>query len=239
MSFLRPGGFAITDKAMELWNLPKKAKVLDIGCGKGDTIKYVKEKYKLDMSGLDMNLDFINEAKKSNPDSEIIYGDGEFLDGFSSYSFDGVMMECVLSLINLPDEALHEAYCVLKKGGKLFLSDLYIKDPDENLIKALEIEVARKGVAPHDGACSDDCAEEHKARTVDFRLNSRFLQQPLIRQLEEIGYKNVHWEDFTEELGSYVAEKIMAGGNDEDCFCIAMDEKNSYKTGYFLLVAEK
>ncbi|MEG2200368.1 MAG: methyltransferase domain-containing protein, partial [Anaerovorax sp.] len=168
------------------------------------------------------------------------YGDGEFLDGFLSHSFDGVMMECVLSLINLPDEALHEAYCVLKKGGKLFISDLYIKDPQEDLVKALSIEAERKSKMKHDeGACDDNCQEDHKERVVNFRLNGRFLQQQLVNQLEEMGYKNIVWQDYSKELGSYVAEKIMAGGNHEDCFCLAMDEKNTYKTGYFLLVAEK
>ena len=34
-------------------------------------------------------------------------------------------MQDVLPLINLPDEALHEAYCVLKKGGRLVIVDEY------------------------------------------------------------------------------------------------------------------
>ena len=64
-----------------------------------------------------MNLRFIEEGSKANPDLDIRLGDGEFLDDFSSKTFDGVFMECVLSVINMPDEALHEAYCVLKKAA--------------------------------------------------------------------------------------------------------------------------
>ena len=183
----------------------------------------------------------VKEAKERNPELDIKYGDGEFLDDFSSFSFDGVVMECTLSLINLPDEALHEAYCVLKKGGRLFISDLFIKDPDPAFAKALKIEAERQSRKPHqEGECGTDCEEEHKNRISTFRSSGRFLMEPLIEQLEEIGYKNIKWEDCSGELDSFVAETLWNEGCLDGCLCDeALHPKDSFKTGYFLLTAEK
>lgn len=240
MSLHRPGEFRITDSAFEIMQLSKGAEILDIGCGEGDTIKYLTEKgYK--MSGIDLKVGMVNKASELNSKAKITLGDGEFLDEFSSYSFDCVMMECVLSLINLPDEALHEAYCVLKKGGKLYISDLMIKNPDPAFAKALAIEAERLAKKPHEeGECHDDCAEEHKKRVVKFRGNGRFLVEQLIEELEEIGYINVQWKDFSMELDSYVAETILQEGSLDSCFCEeALNREDNHKTGYFMLVAEK
>ena len=179
--------------------------------------------------------------KTRNPDLDIKYGDGEFLDDFPSFSFDGVAMECVLSLINLPDEALHEAYCVLKKGGKLFVSDLYIKNPDPGFATALKIESERQSRKPHkEGECGTDCEEEHRNRLSTFRASGRFLMEPLMEQLTEIGYTNIKWEDCSMELNNFVAEKLMKDGCLEGCLCDeAIHPKDSFKTGYFMLTAEK
>lgn len=241
MNDFKPGEFRITKNAMERWKLPQGSKVLDIGCGLGETVEFLEKEYGYECSGIDLSMARIKEGKTRNPDLNIKYGDGEFLDDFTSFSFDGVLMECTLSLINLPDEALHEAYCVLKKGGKLFLSDLYIKDPDPGFVKALHIEAERQRNKPHkEGECGTDCEEEHRNKPVGFRSSGRFLKEPLIEQLEEIGYRNIIWEDCSQELDNYVAEKLMKDGTLEGCLCDeALHPKDNFKTGYFMLTAEK
>ena len=124
MAVLRPGELALTDKAIEIAGLKKGDRVLDIGCGEGDTVAHLME-LGMEAEGIDMSLKMLNAAKEKHPGINVKMGDGEFLDDYSSYTFDAITMECVLSLINIPDEALHEAWCVLKKGGKLIISDLY------------------------------------------------------------------------------------------------------------------
>lgn len=241
MNDFKPGEFRITKKAIDRWKLPQGSAVLDIGCGLGETMEYLEKEYGFICSGIDLSMERIKEAKTRNPNLNISYGDGEFLDGFQSFSFDGVTMECVLSVINMPDEALHEAYCVLKKGGKLFLSDLYIKNPDSGFIKALKIETERQNSKPHDeGECGTECADEHKNRPVSFRSSGRFLKEPLMEQLAEIGYRNIVWEDCSLELDNYAAEKLLRDGTLEGCLCEeAIHPKDSFKTGYFMLTAEK
>jgi len=241
MSELRPGGFRITKKAMDIWKLPKGSKVLDIGCGTGETLEFLEKEYGFVCCGIDTSMKRIKKGKERNPNLNIKYGDGEFLDDFPSFTFDGILMECTLSLINLPHEALHEAYCVLKKGGRLFISDLYVIDPDPAFVAALRIEAERQAAKPHKaGECNDACAEEHRNRPVSFRADGRFLIEPLIEQLAETGFRNIAWEDSTAELNNFVAEKLMRDGTLEDCLCKeALHPRDKFKTGYFMLTAEK
>lgn len=234
MAILRPGEFDITDKGIELAKLKKGDKILDIGCGEGDTLNHLVKDLGMEGEGIDMSLPRISTANEKYPDIKIKFGDGEFLDDYSSFTFDGVLMECVLSMINIPDESLHEVYCVLKKGGKLIISDLYDKNPDPMQLKAVKIEAERQSKIPHkEGEC-----EENPTRFVDFRLNGVFFKEPLIAQLEEIGYKVIAFEDRSQDLDNYVAQTLMNEGSLES-LCVDENVFKAKNLGYFLLVAQK
>jgi ubiquinone/menaquinone biosynthesis C-methylase UbiE len=231
---LRPGAFTITDKGLELCNLKKGDKVLEIGCGEGETTERLEKHYGFDVSAVDTSLEMVRLTKDRQLKANILLGDGEFLDDFVSRSMDGVVMECVLSLINLPDEALHEVFCLLKEGGKLFISDLYIKNPDPALLRAVDIEASRQNKISHASAsCSDECAEDHKKRIVNFRHKGVLLLEPLKEAMKEMGFQIVAWEDFSLELDAYIAESILS---EKEPILHATMPKN---TGYFMLVAEK
>lgn len=234
MALFRPGDFDITDRGIEIAGLEKGSRCLDIGCGEGDTVAHLVEDMGIEAEGIDMNLSMISRAKEKHPGINVKFGDGEFLDDYMSFTFDGVLMECVLSLINIPDEALHEAYCVLKKGGKLIISDLYHKNPDPKQMKAVEIEAERLSRIPHK---EGDCEDSPK-RFVDFKFEGAFYEAPLKRQLEEIGYEVVAFEDRSRDLDGFIAGYLMDGGKLEDLMTEVKPE-NSKDIGYFLLVAEK
>ena len=234
MALYRPGNFDITDSMMERAALAKGSRVLDIGCGDGDTVVHLTDEWGMKAEGIDISLSKINEAKEKHPGINVKFGDGEFLDSYTSFSFDAIMMECSLSLINLPDEALHEAYCVLKKGGRLMISDLYHKKPDPKQMRAVAREAQRQSRLPHK---EGDC-EEDKERLVEFRYEGAFYKEPLIKYLKEIGYRIRVFEDRSEDLDAFVAQYVMDGGKPEDLMG-GRKPKDAKNLGYFLLVADK
>ena len=211
MAYLRPGGQALTDRGLELAGLREGSRILDIGCGEGDTVAYLQEKG-IHAEGIEMNLSKVTEAKEIHPGIDVRFGDGEFLDSYMSYTFDGILMESSLSLINMPDEALHEAYCVLKKGGKLIISDLYEKEPDRDQMRAVRIEADRQSRIPHQ---EGDC-EDRGLKFVRFRFEGAFYQEPLIRQLEETGFQVIAFEDRSDDLEDWLKEEAKAGRNREE-----------------------
>lgn len=50
---LRPGGYELTEKIINRCAFKKGDEILDLGCGNGATLHYLKEKYGIDGMGLD------------------------------------------------------------------------------------------------------------------------------------------------------------------------------------------
>ena len=73
-------------------------------------------------------------------------------------------------------------------------------------------------------------------RFVDFRFEGAFIKEPMLRYMEEVGYKIVAFEDRSADLDTYVAETILREGSLDSCVTCAKDKKG---IGYFMLVAEK
>lgn len=224
---VRPGGLAVSRRAVELSGLKKGDRVLDVGCGYGVTVELLCKDYGILAEGVDISQTLLEKGRERNPELNLSFGDGEMLD-YPSLSFDGMFMECVLSLIEKPGEAIHEAYCLLKKGGKLIISDFYLKKP-EDATKAAE-----------------------KAKNC---LDSAFVQKELESLLSETGFEILVWEEKNDELKEFTASLIMHFGS-LDAFFKSVAEKseedsasrenststgsNNYKkVGYFLLIAEK
>lgn len=226
MTIARPGGFEVTDRALEIANYKKGSRILDIGCGGGDTVDHLN-KMGLKAEGIDINLAKIDEAKKAFPGINIKFGDGGFMDDYMSFTFDGIVMECSLSTFPQPDEALHEVYCVLKKGGRMIITDYYEKDPDPQQVKAVAIEAARQARMPHN---EGDCEEGTVSHFTDFCFEGAFYKEPLIRMLEdELGLRVLSFEDAGLQISAddlYTDVKTESAGK-------------SRNLGYFILVAQK
>ncbi len=242
MTIQRPGEFRITDAGLDLAGLPKGGRVLDVGCGEGDTVNHLNE-LGFRAEGIDLSLPKIASAKEMFPEIDVKYGDGEILDEYMSFTFDGITMECVLSLINMPDEALHEAYCVLKKGGKLIINDLYEINPDPQQVKAVAIEAARLARLSHEHEHEDGECEERGERLVPFRFGGAFFKDELIAQMEETGFRVMAFEDRTMDLDNFVAQSVMDGEEDiMSGLCNNLQKEINGKKrriGYFLLVVQK
>ncbi|MGH7204428.1 MAG: class I SAM-dependent methyltransferase [Candidatus Levyibacteriota bacterium] len=102
--------------------LPRKASVLDAGCGGGrDCGLLLKKGAKV--TGLDISKGLLQFAKKKNPDVDFI--EGSFLElPFANDTFDGIWARAaILHLEKIEDvrKSLHEFHRVLKKNGILHI----------------------------------------------------------------------------------------------------------------------
>ena len=129
---IRPGGFELTERAVSLSRLPAGAKILDLGCGVGATVEYLQTEHRFDAVGLDLSDLLLKEGKKDVPGSKLVRGDIGRLP-FPDGRFDGVWSECVFSLLDDPARALDECKRVLKRGGALILTDVYARNPSDEM----------------------------------------------------------------------------------------------------------
>jgi len=121
---LRPGGMALTDRALEVCGFTPGARLLDVGCGAGATVAHLQETMGFRITGLDPSPSLLEEARRRNPGLPLVEGRAENLP-WPGDSLDGVLCECVLSLLEEPGRAVAEFRRVLRPGGCLLLSDLY------------------------------------------------------------------------------------------------------------------
>ena len=121
---LRPGGFALTDRAAEILGVLPGWRVLDVGCGLGGTVGRLRSRYGAHAWGVDFSMEQLADADGL---PGLIRAKGDCLP-FRTGTFNAVFCECVLSLLDDRVEALAEFARVLKPGGYLVLTDLYSGD---------------------------------------------------------------------------------------------------------------
>lgn len=121
---LHPGGERTTALTIDSLGLEPGARVLDVGCGYGSALRLLTERG-YSAIGIDLAA---QTASAASTIGSVVVADAEqspIRDG----SLDGVMIECVLSL--LPDKrgALSQAYRALRQGGRIAISDVAIEQP--------------------------------------------------------------------------------------------------------------
>lgn len=128
---IHPGGLHLTRHLAEIANIWKGSVLLDIACGKGASAKFLSESFGCQVFGLDSSRNMIGHSKErlkgSNKKMVFIEGDGQHLP-FLDSSFDFVLLECTFSIFEDKQRASDEAYRVLTPGGKLLMTDLYLKE---------------------------------------------------------------------------------------------------------------
>jgi len=127
---IRPGGLTLTDRALELCSFAIGTQLLDVGCGAGASVEHLRSCYGYDACGVDISPTLIAEGLLRNPALQLSVAAAEALP-FAADSFDGILCECVLSLVEEPLKALAEFERMLRSGGSLILSDLYVKTATE------------------------------------------------------------------------------------------------------------
>ena len=213
---LRPGGFALTERALAVCALPAGARVLDVGCGLGATVHYLQTLgYRA--IGVDLSERLLQMGHQRNVAVPLVQAAGEQLPLPAAY-FDAVLTECSLSVMGNADAALAECYRVLVPGGYLLTSDIYARNP-AGIGRLRELPLT---------SC----------------LSGAMSQAEITAKVTAHGFQLARWEDHTAQLRQQAAQGALAGL--WQCAPVAgLDALDMQliiakaKPGYFLLIAHK
>lgn len=221
-SGIRPGGILLTYRGLECAALYPGTRILDIGCGNGVTIRHLAQEHGMQVVGLDLSAKLVAQARNKDAALPLVLGNGERLP-FADESFDAVILECTLSLIEDSGRALRECRRILNSGGKIILTDVYVRNP-------ARIEPLR-----------------------DLPVHSCLRGAPskswLLNVFAETGFEALLFEDHSDLLKRFAAEIIWEYGSLDQFWadalgpCVNHEEVrravNEARPGYFLLVGRK
>ena len=236
MSICRPGGLELTRHALRLAGLKPGQALLDVGCGDGEAAVMAQKEFGLNVVAIDRDKDAVARAKANGADAREM--DAGMLE-FPSRSFDAVMMECVFTCLDRQMEAIHEAYCMLRPGGVLIISDIYRPEPDMERWKKEYKEAMAVFMRPRQ---EGDC-EKHDVFPSPYCQDGALVIDGLYLLLDELELETFVCEDHTEALKQWVGQAIFDYGSKEawleHCgsqLCCADPGRG---VGYFLLLARK
>ena len=117
-----PGGESATRRLLERAGLPSGGRVLDLCCGRGDSLRLLG-RLGFHCAGIDRES-VVSSAQLKYPELPFSIWEGGpllFGDGY----FDAVLCECSLSQLNQGDGVFPEVCRILADGGLFLVSDIY------------------------------------------------------------------------------------------------------------------
>lgn len=216
----KPGGLAITRRALEICPIPAAARILDIACGLCGTIDFLHTQSCGLTTGSDISFETLRNMRSRQTGLPLVQADGARLP-FGEATFDAVFVECALSILNT-GRVLEECRRLLKPAARLVLNDVYVRNGDDGDVK---------------------CLAESRC------LSGLMTQAQIFARLAENRFHVDAWEDHSQVIAPWLAQKIFNFGSLDRFYHhlrgteAEMDDfKTSIKRlrlGYYLLIAEK
>ncbi len=219
---IRPGGLDLTRRGRALAKLKAGCRVLDIGCGTGVTVGHLVRENKIQAVGIDLSSALVAQGRARDPALPLAVGEAEALP-YADESFDGVFLECTLSLVKEHAPVFSECHRVLKPLGVIILTDLYARRPTAiDKLRSLSVHSCLKGAVDKDR---------------------------LVHECMVAGFETVCWEDQSVVLRQFAVNIIWTygslhqfwnevGGGCADLVEIHRAIRES-RPGYFLYVGVK
>ena len=209
----RPGGLALTERAIQLVGLAPRSTILDIGCGRGQTVDLLHS-LDFDARGLDLP-----ESLPPDRPAHFLAGRAEDIP-LPSRSVDAVLLECTLSLVSDQSAALSECARVLRGHGRLILTDLYARDPEAIEYARSLTESCLSGIFV--GAELQDLLARHGFVLDLWEDHSAGLRHATAQYIMEHGSLDGLWSCAT-----------------ETSTCAIQSALRAVRPGYFLLIATR
>ena len=220
---IRPGGFELTARGLTHCQMVPKTRVLDVGCGTGATVDYLRKEYGLAAMGLDFSTILLQEGARNYGDSPLVQGRAEQLPIVAG-CFKAVLCECVLSLCPDPLHVLGQMRQVLQPGGYLVLADVYTREPHpEEKNSDVPLRCCLAGAV-------DRSTTKDRIKAAGFELllwedHSKALKQLAGQLVWTYGSLDAFWTTLLGPDAANVMTNSKAGG--------------CRRPGYYLLVAQK
>ena len=219
---IRPGGLKLTQRVLDRAGLHPGARLVDVGCGTGVTLEFIRSRSTCHAVGVDHSSSMLAIGAAQHPELKFVQARGESLPFCDGYA-DGLIAECVLSLMNYSEKALNEFSRVLKPGGNLLLTDVYARNGDDmNMLHKLPFDCCMNGAIP---------------------------KTEITRMIERCGFQIKLWEDHSELLKDFAVNLIFSYGSlnnfwgqvasDQGDRCRIQKAISILKPGYYLLIATK
>jgi len=124
---LHPGGIELTLRMAEQLALGPDSSLLDVACGRGTSLKAIRQLWPLKAVGLDAGLPGGVAAPGAETSGliELHRGDVHSVP-FPDATFDAALCECALSTFADQGRALGEMRRVLRPGGRVAISDMVV-----------------------------------------------------------------------------------------------------------------
>lgn len=216
---LRPGGLDLTRRLLALCNLSAHDRILDVGCGGGGTLEYLREAGFIHVVGIDHSETLLRTGMGRFADAGLACTLGHALP-FADDQMDAILAECSLSAMGGLENTLTEFRRVLHPGAWLLLSDVYVRAPEG--IPAL------------------------RTLPLNCGLGAALTQADLAAHLQAHGFEISTWEDHSETLKYLTAQIIWEHGSLSKFWRQAVpgvdpveiqNAVSKAKLGYYLLVA--